>query len=102
MALLREAVEPQVLGTRHFNWEGHVNSKQVTVFHTLSSKLQSIFLATTISLHLNASMTSGTAALGNNGSAPQFTKADQIKQLNDIDKVGDQHYSGSIFTIPLY
>lgn len=47
-------------------------------------------------------MTSGTAALGNNGIAPQFTKADQIKQLNDIDKVSDQHYSARMFTVPLY
>lgn len=32
-------------------------------------------------------MTSGTASLEEKGGAPQFTKADQIKQLNDIDKV---------------
>lgn len=47
-------------------------------------------------------MTSGPAALGNNGSTPQFTKADQIKQLNDIDKVSDQHYSASTLTTLLY
>lgn len=91
-ALLRLPVEPQFLEVRHFaNIEGHVNNKQISqtiatftpTDSTISSLLASVVLPC-------AKMTSGSGSLEKTGGASQFTKADQIKQLNDIDKVGNR------------